>query len=340
VLASGILDNLKILSSRDLLDTTINWKDAPIVVSENVTRMAINEAKALMFSQVTGDPVLAWINTPDPSTLRCFENQAIKRGIPVNDLLKQHPELVAYFVRGAPAIITGNIAPDKKVANGTRCNLHSLILEDDEIWDEAIQRYSPGKVTWLDRPPKFIAVKLLDKEKMIQAGWDSCNTLVPGEIVIPLAENRRRAIPFEASSVKKPRLKSKASDTALQQQMAYYDFRVELAFAITYWKIQGQTVRRPSGIILDLRGGAGVARMTVASLYIGISRVETRDQIRILPISTEEKDGLKQLEFDAELLSWLDLEGSKNSTVVDERVPKCELNKEMATNRKRTSSKH
>jgi hypothetical protein len=70
-------------------------------------------------------------------------------------------------------------------------------------------------------------------------------------------------------------------------------------------KVQGVTIREPNGLILDLRGGVGAARATVASIYIGISRVQSNQQLRILPLTSCEKHALSNLEFDEHLVAWL-----------------------------------
>ena len=65
-------------------------------------------------------------------------------------------------------------------------------------------------------------------------------------------------------------------------------------------QVQGQTL---PAVILDLNGGRQGA-LSVASLYVGISRVRKGDDIRILPIEDATRRYLERMEFDARLQQW------------------------------------
>ena len=130
-------------------------------------------------------------------------------------------------------MINDNIAPDKQLANGTRCQLHSLNL-DDEAWN-LVEHAQAGQVIWLPRPPISVNVEIMHTEKMISAGWNSLHTLIPERFVIPLLSSRYPS-KFEAVTVKKPRKRNiSRSDEILQQAMGFHDMSVELAFAVTVW---------------------------------------------------------------------------------------------------------
>ena len=53
-------------------------------------------------------------------------------------------------------------------------------------------------------------------------------------------------------------------------KLMYYTFPVDLAFAVTYHKMQGRTV---PAVILDLSSVGAGATMSVPALYVGVSRV-------------------------------------------------------------------
>ena len=198
---SKILDHLQTLSIKDV-EADEKWKNSVIVVSENVTRMEINRAKAIELARRTNQPIVAWAHVLDPGTERFFVEVARKKNSSLLEVLKIHPELIFYFVKGAPAVINDNIAPDKQLANGTRCQLHSLNL-DDESWN-LVEHAQAGQVIWLSRPPISVNVEILDTEKMISAGWNPLHTLIPERFVIPLLTSRYPS-KFEAVTVKKPR---------------------------------------------------------------------------------------------------------------------------------------
>lgn len=72
---------------------------------------------------------------------------------------------------------------------------------------------------------------------------------------------------------------------------------MELAFAVTYHKVQGQTLDR---IVLDLNG-----KVSVPELYVAISRVRKSDDIRILPLwDAQTKQKLSELEFSEDAVKW------------------------------------
>ena len=80
----------------------------------------------------------------------------------------------------------------------------------------------------------------------------------------------------------------------------YHDFGFELAFAVTFHKIQGQTLDK---IVLDLNG-TGPPPMTLAALYVGISRVRRAADMRVLAIEPEVRNRLLKLTFTPMLLMW------------------------------------
>ena len=75
-----------------------------------------------------------------------------------------------------------------------------------------------------------------------------------------------------------------------------YQFPVKLAFAATAHKIQGQTVKKPRKVIVDLR-----SVFQPAMAYVMLSRVESIDQLYILEVFDESKiyarhQAIKELE--------------------------------------------
>ena len=60
------------------------------------------------------------------------------KNIPIaalNAIYDQHPELIGYFVKGAPAVVTSNQSGsvDLKIVNGTKCILEALYWKDSSI---------------------------------------------------------------------------------------------------------------------------------------------------------------------------------------------------------------
>ena len=78
---------------------------------------------------------------------------------------------------------------------------------------------------------------------------------------------------------------------------------VELGFAITLHKIQGQTC---SKIILDLNKRTSQPYLDFSGLYVGLSRVKKSDDLRLMPLhqGSPGLDYLKNLKPPKDLLDW------------------------------------
>ena len=139
----------------------------------------------------------------------------------------------------------------------------------------------------LQQPPISVNVELLT-----DVTWPTDETLEVDKVVVPI--------------VMQPRPKARElhlfrrGNTRAKTTLQFFDFGVELAFAITYHKIQGQTLPR---IILDLNG-TGHGALTVAQLYVGISRVRFGDQIRILPMRGDARRKLEFAQFRKDIVTW------------------------------------
>jgi hypothetical protein len=153
------------------------------------------------------------------------------------------------------------------LANGTPLVLHSVVFKDDEgsaHWNELIRNAPAGEVIEIPVPHAVIVtVPSIDPIRWAQDGH---KTVVPGNVVIPLVNkaNRKNTIDF-GDGIK----------------VSYKSHMHDLAFAVTYHKMQGQTV---SKIILDLnRRPRSLGCLDFHAFYVGISRVKHSDHIRILP---------------------------------------------------------
>ena len=80
---------------------------------------------------------------------------------------------------------------------------------------------------------------------------------------------------------------------------------IDLAFAITYHKVQGQTMDK---IILDLnKRPTTLKQLDFHAFYVGMTRVELPQHIRILPCQDDDNfKHLLKLKPQKKLKSWLD----------------------------------
>ena len=118
--------------------------------------------------------------------------------------------------------------------------------------------------------------------------WPEAQSLVEGSVVVPIMPERKRQ--------KTRSLQVKGASEVFK----FFDFGFELAFAVTYHKVQGMTLPK---IILDFNGD-GHASLTAAQVYVGISRVRRGNDVRILPLRPGSAKKLADLEFRKEILAW------------------------------------
>lgn len=291
VLESDILSHLQPLAATDLMEDPL-FSVAPIICSDNVTRHAINKLKVFEFAKSVGAPIVA-IRLPlsDYST-SAFTASSIRTGRSYESLLDEHDDLTFYFVRGAPVMCKDNVSPTFGIANGSQAILHSLTLNAenckiDDVWAE-IDATPPGEVVYLKELPLSINIQLKNDDDDIDI--DTMSTLVPGSKIIPMLLNMRS-----------PRKLKVAKQARRLRQLTFFDYGVDLAFALTYFKVQGLTLDR---VILDLDTTV-MPRINVAAIYVGLSRVRMAKHIRILPTTNACRLTLKQLRFKPYLVEWL-----------------------------------
>ena len=311
VRASGILSVLRLLTADDIAADAL-WLDAVIVTGANVTRFAINAAQIRRFALRRGLPVVAWRYRLEHKTEVAFRLAAQQTQTSFEDVCERYKtELMFYFVPGAPALLSGfNLCTEKQLTNNTRCTLHSLTLDIhnststcDAVWAR-IHAAAPGELVIIDRPLS-VNVCIARADCSSTAVWPSDETLVDdggSSVVIPLMEQR------EARALKSVKVTSSAGSSSSSWQRAkadanllyYHSYGVELAFAVTTHKVQGQTLAR---VLVDL-SSCGRTQHTVSSLYVACSRVRRLEHLRVLPYSMSCRQRLESLEFDERLVRW------------------------------------
>ena len=294
--AAKILDHLKCLSKEDF-EQDASWYDAPVVVAENLSRHSINKAQVIRDAKRTGQPVLTWKNSIDPKAQSLFNRASRIHNVPVEQLLEKYPETSSFFIVGARVMLLDNILTEKRISNGTTCVLHSITF-DPALGRAAINEEfariassEPGTIVELKHVPYSVNVRLNEDIQY----WDPAETLDPTQVVIPLRMSKKRPREFRSLGRQAASLASKST-----RKLAYYDFGFELAYAVTYHKVQGQTL---SKVILDLNG-SNSSTLSLPAFYVGLSRVRLGNNIRILPISAEIRKKLLNLRFGSVLKHW------------------------------------
>jgi hypothetical protein len=290
VSASKILDHLKVISPNDMLRDP-KFMSAPIICSDNVTRHAINKLRIVELAKRTRSPVIVFRLPLSNYSKTAFTASSLRTGKPYETLLDEHDNLSFYFVPGAPVMCKDNVSPCFGIANGTQAVLHSLSLNPekvdvDEVWSN-IHNASPGELFYLDELP--LSVNIVLNNASLE--FDPNTSLLSDVQVVPMLLNTRS------------HRKLKVAGKSKLRQLTYYDFGVDLAFAMTYFKVQGLTLDR---VILDLNTTV-MPKINVAALYVGLSRVRCADHIRVLPVTNECRLALHRLEFKRYLVDWLNM---------------------------------
>jgi hypothetical protein len=190
------------------------------------------------------------------------------------------------------------LCTEKELTNNTRCTLHSLTLNPscnvDATWAR-IDSAAAGELVLIE-PPLSVNVRIDRADSAVD--WPADQTLADdGTIVIPLVE-QRDARPLKSVKVNAGgKGSSKSKDNSGLQ---YHSFGVELAFAVTNNKVQGQTLRR---VLVDL-SSTGRTQHTVSSVYVACSRVRRSEHLRVLPSTPACRQRLESLTFDERLVRW------------------------------------
>jgi hypothetical protein len=275
----SVIDNFKVLSAQDIKNDP-SWLTAPVVVACNRERHALNVLLAKRFAIANGVPILRW------------QRQIVKQcelGEVCCDLLYAHePLLTGLFVEGARATLIDNLNATSGLANGTRVILHSVIFKECDHPNEIrtlIDRAQPGDIIDVPVPHAVcVSVPSINPEK-----WALTHeTLIESEVVIPLVNKRC----------------PKSQITLDSEPLYFKSHQFDLAFGITYHKVQGQTENK---IILDINKRPQIlGTVDFHGLYVGMTRVKFGDNIRILPCQDGNNfEHLLKLKPSNNLVNWL-----------------------------------
>ena len=116
---------------------------------------------------------------------------------------------------------------------------------------------------------------------------------------LPSLDEHMVRVPLPYKSNFKNRIKC-----AEERYVNYRSHMYDLAFGITYYKVQGQTIKK---IILDLNKRPGsLKQLDFYAFYVGMTRVELAENIRILPCQNDDNfKHLLRLKPQQKLKKWL-----------------------------------
>ena len=127
----------------------------------NVERRLINQYKAKLFGKRNGQPILRWT---------CKVKKGKVRGKPVfrnlDTAVGKIDELVRYFVRGAPCVLSETIETKLQLAKGTVEELLGVASKENPI---NIDEFPAGQVVDVQQPD-FIIVRIGERCIAIKGG--------------------------------------------------------------------------------------------------------------------------------------------------------------------------
>jgi len=269
------------------------WRFATVITASNARRDALNWDQACQLARERGVPVIAWARD-----ITLYEVGASHgyRGPRIEDfdstrlaaLATTHRQtLFEYIVPGAPVMLTENIATLHGLANGTPARVHSVTTDNTDD-THRIASAAPGTVVVINAPAS-VNVQL---EGAAAAGWGA-NPRLPGTgdaVVVPL---QRSGQPNHVNIAERSSTFSSSVDVST--------FPFELAFAVTYHRVQGRTLDRA---VLDLEPRSIAPHLNLFMLFVGASRVRSRETLRRLPSATTSFDHLTRLTRAEDLAQW------------------------------------
>ena len=274
----AFINSLKVLSTEDI-DEDPSWAFATIAVCSNAERYSLNSTQVVNYGKVEGLPILRWNKKFNTTKVKLIDSM-------LNVLYEDEPKLSGFFVKGAPVILFDNLNPSSGLANGSFGVLHSLIFdspEEDAMVIQLLSRSHPGQI--VDVPVPYAIMTTFPG--ICRETWKH-KSLSKTEVVIPLVEKSNR----------------KNYVTVGDQQIKFFSHSYDLAFALTYHKLQGQTKAK---VILDLnRRPSYLGNVSFQGAYVGLTRVNFANNMRILPCQDANNfNHLLELRPDPNLTKWL-----------------------------------
>ena len=274
--------------TKKTLNNDPEWKFAPILVTSNFERIIVNEKKSILFAKEKGEIVFRWK----------IECKIVRGEGSIDDLddVDDCPELFAYFVKGAPLIITKNINPNKNIANGTSGFYHSMLFDDEEMnkkFSELELCTNVGEIITLSQPPDYIIVKL-DRTINSESNLSIDNNIS----LIPISRKDN----FFPMSYKVWIKNRKISNYPVQVELVDNQ-GVQMAFSYTFHKAVGQTI--PKLISCLSKRPYYLCQISYRLLLVALSRVEESKYMRILSDPKEDLSYLINLKAPDDYFIWM-----------------------------------
>ena len=257
-------------------------------MTSNAEAILLNKRQIVAFAKANNQFILKWTNP----IKNCDDAQEYDINV-VEGII---PEAVQYFCMGAPVLVNANKNPvGTGIVNGYRALLHSLIWKGDP-WRPPHKGWEPGQVFEVPRPDYMVVIKDPDTKKKTQKQANKNNGDGSKEIVDGDSDSSD-----DDSDIGQDGLIPLKTDYhktwTLGVQINYNAFPLDLRFAITYHKVQGQTMDKVI-LFLHERKTKQLAPLQWESLYVAYTRVTCGDNIRVCYFGSDnstDRSGLKHL---------------------------------------------
>lgn len=272
---------------REDYDTDPQWYNAIVAVTNNQERLSLNVDLIARFARRTGQTVLKWRYPLKDKYSKCLDEER------TDAMYSRYPELWCYFCTGAKAFTTKNFNVERGIANGTQVVLHSISYENEELtshWSNLCNTAEPGSILELPFAPNLVYVSIPHSSEVT---WQDCERTAANDVILPL---RLGGI---SSKLAYGTIRKKRKAVA-----TFSTYGLDLAFAVTYHKLQGLTCDR---LVLQLnKNPTRISNMKYEGFVVALSRVRRAAHLRKLPlIPGGSFEHLYKLKIPEKLKLWL-----------------------------------
>ena len=268
-------------------DDNEDFRFATILTTGNRERHEFNMLQSKKWAKYYKSNVIRWKRKIND---RSWKGKP-KSGLSLDRVL-QESCFWELFVAGIVGYLTINLNTELGLANGTQVKYHSVSFAnaDDLLeFNMKLQSAEPGATIDLDRPPDIINVELFpdlpgDDDKTRESNeekrkqWKYGSVTDDGTIVIPITTSMSKKFSMKW----KPEIvRGFGGYRCRPSKVDCADhFPLEPGFAVTLHKAQGRTIRKV--VLCVSEHPMRLLRLTWEGLYVGLSRIRSRHDIRLL----------------------------------------------------------
>lgn len=173
------------LTTEDTADPNSPWvTESVCLTTSNIERATINDYRSKLFAIVKGEICVVW-----PLKTQGVQSASLSTS-DLTQIQMRYPETNGYFVRGAPAVLTENLNPEKGLSNGTVAIMNALVFDqsDKELYEETmfmLNNAIPGSTVYISQAPSHIIIEFQPKHgiKIVPA------EKLPTNVASPINEN-------------------------------------------------------------------------------------------------------------------------------------------------------